>query len=1224
MPQGAGSQFDATSVTVREGTDAFARFTVSFNGAIQPGQDVTVDYVTNDGTALDGSDFTAQAGTITFNSTSTSFDIDVPITDDSVIEPTEAFTVTLSNVQSNIGVGILGPDTANGTINDDDATGSGVAFDATSVTVREGTDAFARFTVSFNGAIQPGQDVTVDYATNDGTATDGSDFNAQTGTITFNSTSTSFDIDVPITDDSVIEPTEAFTVTLSNVQSNIGVGILGPDTANGTINDDDSDSSLGVQFDVTSIDVNEGDGTVSLDVVLNANVQDEFTVEYFTTNGSAEDASDYTGVPADTRVLTFGGANPNTQTITIPIIDDTVIENTEDFTVTLTDISTNLVNILANDTATVNIIDNDGDPSLGVQFDVTSIDVNEGDGTVSLDVVLNANVQDEFTVEYFTTNGSAEDASDYTGVPADTRVLTFGGANPNTQTITIPIIDDTVIENTEDFTVTLTDISTNLVNILANDTATVNIIDNDGDPSLGVQFDVTSIDVNEGDGTVSLDVVLNANIQDEFTVEYFTTDGTATDAADYDGVPADTQVLNFGGANPNTQTITIPIIDDAIIEATEDFTITLTDISTSLVDILTDDTATVNIIDNDGGPSLGVRFDVTSIDVNEGDGTVSLDVVLNANIQDEFTVEYFTTDGTATDAADYDGVPADTQVLNFGGANPNTQTITIPIIDDAIIEATEDFTVTLTDISTSLVDILTDDTATVNIIDNDGNEGWPEDITIEACDTIPAPADITSNSTCSISVSLAEVIDGNADSCPTEYTITRTWSITDCVGNVREHVQVITIEDTVAPAFVEELPQDMTVSCDNIPDAAILTAIDSCEPDMIVDFAETITDNDSCPSDYSITRTWSVSDCAGNSVSHTQTITVEDNEAPTFVEGLPQSMTVSCDNVPNAATLTAVDNCDPNIVVSLEEIISNNANCSDGYSITRTWSTGDCAGNSVSHTQVITIEPTGPIISSPYEEEITIMCGDELPEIPELEFTGGCGNYDVEFTEDTTSLDATDDYMIVRTWNVTDSCGNTATFIQTIFVMQYQLEEIAIDICVEDEPINLLDYLPESFDPSGTFEIRQGNVVLEASVFDPSGLEVGEYVIAYSSENGPCQFFAEYSINVNSDCVPCNRNEIEVNKTVTSNGDGINDFLEITGVEYCAFQFDIMIFNRWGDKVFEQTNYQNDWDGTAPSGSYGNSGVLPSGTYYYIITIRDTEKSSNLEPINGYIYLGTR
>ncbi|WP_350290626.1 Calx-beta domain-containing protein, partial [uncultured Croceitalea sp.] len=1118
--------------------------------------------------------------------------------------------------------------TANGIINDDDLLpGTGIAFTNTNVIVTEGTDTFARFTVTLTGTIS--ENVTVDYVTNNGTALNGSDITAQSGTITFTPSVSSFDIDIPIIDDTIVEATEDFTVVLSNIQSNIGIGFVDGNTTNtatGTINDNDSDPSLGVQFDITSIDVNEDAGTVSLDVVLNADVQDEFTVEYFTTDGTAIDAADYTGVPADTQVLTFGGANANTQTIVIPIIDDVIIESTEDFTVTITDISTTLVNILANDTATVNIIDNDSDPSLGVQFDITSIDVNEDAGTVSLDVVLNADVQDEFTVEYFTTDGTAIDAADYTGVPADTQVLTFGGANANTQTIVIPIIDDVIIESTEDFTVTITDISTTLVNILANDTATVNIIDNDSDPSLGVQFDITSIDVNEDAGTVSLDVVLNADVQDEFTVEYFTTDGTAIDAADYTGVPADTQVLTFGGANANTQTIVIPIIDDVIIESTEDFTVTITDISTTLVNILANDTATVNIIDNDSDPSLGVQFDITSIDVNEDAGTVSLDVVLNADVQDEFTVEYFTTDGTAIDAADYTGVPADTQVLTFGGANANTQTIVIPIIDDVIIESTEDFTVTITDISTTLINILTNDTATVNIIDNDGNEGWPEDITIEACDTIPAPADITSTSTCAITVVLDETIDGQDDACATEYTITRTWTITDCVGNVREHVQVITIEDTVAPTFVEALPVDMTVQCDSVPDAAAITAIDSCEPDLIVDFVETITgQDDSCPSEYTITRTWSTSDCAGNAISHTQVITVEDTVAPTFVEELPESMTVLCNKVPDAATLTAVDNCDTNIVVDFTETITNDANCMNGYTVTRVWSTSDCAGNTVSHTQIITIEPTGPITASDYDEEVTILCGEEIPAVPELTFMGGCGNYDVVFNE--VRQDATDgseDFMLIRTWDVTDSCGNTASFEQIIFVFQPQLEEVTIDICIEDEAIDLINYLPEGFDTNGTFEVLEGNVILNGSLFDPIDHLPGEYKIAYSSIEGDCKYYVDFTIVVNTDCVPCGRGEIEISEAVTANGDGVNDTFQIKGVEFCQFTFDVQIFNRWGDKVYEAKDYRNDWNGSSPSGSVGSSGVLPSGTYYYIISATDNELGITLKPFNGYIYLGTK
>ena len=91
---------------------------------------------------------------------------------------------------------------------------------------------------------------------------------------------------------------------------------------------------------------------------------------------------------------------------------------------------------------------------------------------------------------------------------------------------------------------------------------------------------------------------------------------------------------------------------------------------------------------------------------------------------------------------------------------------------------------------------------------------------------------------------------------------------------------------------------------------------------------------------------------------------------------------------------------------------------------------------------------------------------------------------------------------------------------------------------------------------------------------------------------------------------------------MTVNQDGRNDFFEISGVEYCPYEFDVMIFNRWGDKVFEQKNYQNDWGGYAPRNAIGNAGTVPSGTYYYIISVLDTETNTRLKPVNGYIYVG--
>ncbi len=79
------------------------------------------------------------------------------------------------------------------------------------------------------------------------------------------------------------------------------------------------------------------------------------------------------------------------------------------------------------------------------------------------------------------------------------------------------------------------------------------------------------------------------------------------------------------------------------------------------------------------------------------------------------------------------------------------------------------------------------------------------------------------------------------------------------------------------------------------------------------------------------------------------------------------------------------------------------------------------------------------IMVEPYDDEITIMCGEEIPEIPTLVFTGGCGDYVVDFTEEAQFPADSDDYMIVRTWNVTDQCGNTATFEQVILILHFHL-----------------------------------------------------------------------------------------------------------------------------------------------------------------------------------------
>ena len=263
------------------------------------------------------------------------------------------------------------------------------------------------------------------------------------------------------------------------------------------------------------------------------------------------------------------------------------------------------------------------------------------------------------------------------------------------------------------------------------------------------------------------------------------------------------------------------------------------------------------------------------------------------------------------------------------------------------------------------------------------------------------------------------------------------------------------------------------------------------------------------------------------------------------------------------------------------------------------------------------------ITASDFEPEITIVCGEDIPEVPQFTFTGGSGEITVDFTEEIQASEAgTDDFLIVRTWNVIDACGNTAIFEQIIVVLQPTLEEVFLDICVEDQALDLVNFLPASFDTNGIFETDIQGTFLNGSFFAPAGLEEGEYLLQYSSTEGTCKYFVDFFVIVNRDCVECDVDaNIIISKTVTANGDNINDVFSITGLEYCDYVHDVKIFNRWGAMVYEQDDYQNNWGGTAPDNAVGSSGTLPAGTYYYLIEVNSL--GNRIETINGFIYLGT-
>ena len=172
--------------------------------------------------------------------------------------------------------------------------------------------------------------VTVDYATGaaQDTADDGPDYEHGSGTLTFAAGSTATQtIAVTVHDDSLDEDDELFTVTLRNPAHAVLTGGGAEVTATGRIEDDDPLPGLSIEHG----NVSEGEGTMPFTVTLAPASGRTVTVQYATADAGAEAATDYTAV---TGALTFE-AGATTHTISVPVVDDEIAEQDEQFTVAL-------------------------------------------------------------------------------------------------------------------------------------------------------------------------------------------------------------------------------------------------------------------------------------------------------------------------------------------------------------------------------------------------------------------------------------------------------------------------------------------------------------------------------------------------------------------------------------------------------------------------------------------------------------------------------------------------------------------------------------------------------------------------------------------------------------------------------------------------------------------------------------------------------------------------
>src|SRR6185503_13313749 len=194
---------------------------------------------------------------------------------------------------------------------------------------------------------------------------------------------------------------------------------------------------------------------------------------------------------------------------------------------------------------------------------------------------------------------------------------------------------------------------------------------------------IDNVTVTESSNAVSavLAVRLSATSSQVVTVRYQTADGTAVAGSDYTATNA---ILSFPSGT-TTQTVTVRIVGDLVIEPTETF---LVNLSAPTNAVLGDAQATVTILDDDV-PSVFID-DVTVTEGNNGVNAV-VPVRLSAASSQVVTVRYQTADGTAVAGSDY---TATNGLLSFPSGS-TTQAITVRVIGDLLEEATENLFVNL-------------------------------------------------------------------------------------------------------------------------------------------------------------------------------------------------------------------------------------------------------------------------------------------------------------------------------------------------------------------------------------------------------------------------------------------------------------------------------------------------------------------------------------------------
>ena len=453
-------------------------------------------------------------------------------------------------------------------------------------------------------------------------------------------------------------------------------------------------------------------------------------------------------------------------------------------------------------------------------------------------------------------------------------------------------------------------------------------------------------------------------------------------------------------------------------------------------------TCTFNVVVNDIQPPVAKCMDFTaSLDAN---GVVTvMPAQLDNNSTDNCFYDYVTVDSV------YDctrmGPNAYTLYIVDGSGNPDSATCILTIADD--IPGIKDpeitdcagFTPAVVELDAACTGTLDAATYALNFTITDN--------TLNSMPSCPLAFDVEVDGSGFAPAYLWTCADAGVN--------TVTFRVSDVFGNTTVCTKTVTVND-VTPPTILNAPPDVTVECSTYdPDdfttlgqitlADVTDACDdSCNTEITIAFAD-VTNPGACDNASIVTRTWKVTDAAGNVALHTQTISVVDTQAP-VLSGIQTLVNLEANNQNDAPPCVAPytvelldsnvsDSCTPSGLSFFDityaiQFPSGSVPATPGSSITQnfpigtstvTFTVSDPCGNATQTTITVMVDDVdGPVVNEPFGSifgNLQKVCDSTFTI---LNATGNCGN---SFTWYRPFRDD-DNFLDCSVYNVTETIDN--------------------------------------------------------------------------------------------------------------------------------------------------------------------------------------------------------